>query len=1093
MKTAYRLVILTILSPIALLAQNQTWFISPIDTIIAGIDMHDREAYDSAIAMFDQIHPGDTLYELAQYEKSLSLFHAERYEEAIRLARKGMKSDNRYKVEYFVNLGNALDELDRAEEAQAVYDSGIALFPGSNALYYNRAVMHLKKDRDQEAVADLYKAIELNPFHATSHYQLANLCLQNGNNTQALMALGYFFLIEPASARANGVLGMFNNALSEKTDLDPINFDFDPDKTYARSDRLISSYAALRDGYDNETDANFPLMKQMHLALRQIEKLKGKKDFFAMYYLPYYQAMLAEDYFESFSYLLSASIETPYYQNLLAKHLSDIKDLISWNSEFLTKHHEEHLLGYQDGAPTVKYILHEGSSGLAGKQLLDENGQLTDNYEFYHKGGAISAYGKLNADNLYEGKVISYHSNGEVSKEANYVNGDLKGEFKEYNERSVLILQANYEANLLDGPAMVYYSHGAKMRSFTFEDGVPIDTVYNFYANGQMESKIPKQNGVDQGQGIFYHENGALMSKITFKNDERNGPAEFYYPNGQLKVATTYNEEGYYNGHYKYYHSNGQLQEEGDYIAGIKSGNWKTFDATGTLVSEVNFDEGGKKTGTETFYDHKGRKTVMYQYKKEELVYYENYDDKGNIQLSAKAKRGKTDYKELSLDGTLLREGLFDVTLRVGLWKQYDTYGLKLSETEYSEEGRTINESKTFFPHNGEVSYWTTYKNDTMHGPFGSNFANGKTEYKGIIINDKRSGLYEGYWSNGQLREDRYYVGGDLNGPRKFYDPEGNLSMIEYYDMGVVYRIETYHDGKMVQFYDSPNLLEPIKAYYPSGKLAYSINRTGMHNQGKATWYYGNGQIETEGNFVDGLQDGVWSYYYPNGQLSRIMHYELGKLVGENKAYSREGQLTQIYSYLEGEMHGPKLDYSDEGVLTDSTNFWYGAMDGERHFFNEAGDLQHVRVYDNGKIIGWRNLNSDGSLSEIIAIENGTAQIKGLYPNGNTALEYQIDHGEFTGQYNSFYADGSKEMELNYKETNYIGEQRYYFPNGAPMNIVYYEEGVLNGMETYYYPNGKVKMEVSWKAGIKHGPEKHYDENGNLLAQYRYVNGDIYE
>lgn len=1055
--------------------------------------MHDREAYDSAIAMYDQIHPGDTLYDLAQYEKSLSLYHAERYEEAIKLIRKGLKSDSRFKVEYFVNLGNALDELGRADEAQAVYDSGIALNPGSHSLYYNRAIMHIQKDRDKEGVADLYKAIELNPFHATSHYQIANLCLQNGNYTQALMALGYFFIIEPASERSNAILGQFNNALSEKTDLDPIEYNFDPDKTYARSDRLIASYAALRDGYDNETDANFALMKQMHLAMGQIEKLKNKKDFFAMYYLPYYQAMLAEDHFETFSYLLSASIETPYYQNLVGKHINDIKALIQWNSEFLTQHHEEHLLGYQAGAPTVKYILHDGTAGLAGKQLLDENGQPTDNYEFYHKRGAISSYGRLNADNLYEGEVISYHPNGKVSKKANYVNGDLQGEFKEYNDKGVLTLIANYEANILDGPATVYYNHGAKMRTFTFEDGKTVDTTYSYYANGQLESKIPQLNGTDEGQAIFYHEDGSLMSKITFKNDERTGPAEFYYPNGQLKVSTTYNEEGYFNGHYKYYHSNGQLEEEGDYIEGIKSGNWKTYDATGTLVSEENFDEGGKKTGTEVFYDHKGRKTVMYQYKKEELVYYENYDLSGNVQISAKAKRGKINYKELSLDGTLSREGVFDETFRIGLWTKYNDYGLKLSETEYDEEGNTINQSKTFFPHSGELSYWTSYQNDTMHGPFGSAFANGQTEYEGVLLEDERSGLYQVYFINGQLREDRYYVDGDINGPRRYFDPEGDLTFIEYFDMGIIYRTETYKDGKLVQSHDCPNLLEPLKAYFPNGQIFYEINRTGIHNQGKATWYYGTGQLQTQGNYVDGLKDGVWNYYYPNGQLSRTIDYELGKPVGEDNTYYRNGQLMRVSTYLEGETHGPQLEYSEEGILTDSINYWHDAMDGERHFFNEAGDLQHVRVYDNGKIVGWKNINSDGSLSEIIPIENGTAQIKGVYPNGNTAIEYQLDHGDFSGKYASFYPDGTKEMELYYKDYDYFGAQHYYFPNGSPMREVNYKDGTVDGIETYYYANGQKKLEITWIAGVKHGAEKHYDENGNLLVEYLYVEGEIYE
>jgi len=1082
-----------LLSSNVLSAQSETWFFNSADTISLGIEMHDRESYDSAIAMYEKIHPGDTNYDLALYEKALSLYTAERYEEAIAICRNALKTSNIYNSEFIVNLGNALDELDRPEDAQAVYDSGIAMFPGSHALYYNRAIMHLQKERWEEGIADLKKAIELNPFHASSHFQLGNLALRNGNYTQALMCAGYFFINEPASGRTNAVLGIFNEVVSEKTDLEPIDYDFDPNGVYKRSDRLIASYAALRDNYEIEGDARFPMMKQMYLAMDQIKKIKGKKDFFSMYYLPYYQKVMAEDLFEPYSYLLSVSIENEYYQNLVMKNIEEVKELIDWNNTHLRDYHGVHPLGYTAGGEMVEYFFKDGNDGLSGRQLLDENGKATRNFEFYYNGGAVSSQGRLNPDSKFDGEVTFFHANGKTRKIANYSNGDLQGLSKEFNEEGAPSVFATYTDNSLNGPATVFYSHGSKQREFNFVDGKPVDTIYLYFRNGGLQAAIPQQDGEDNGLGTFYHEDGSLLSKITLKNDERTGPAEFYYPNGQLKLKTSYNEEGEFSGHYQFYHSNGQLQEEGDYIDGVRISNWKTYDPIGNLIREVNFDESGKKTGTETYYDSKGRKTEMFEYKREELVYYETYDFDGQIQVSAKAKRGKINYQELSLDGTLTEEGVFDEDKRIGTWKEYTIYGALFDETSYTEEGEIDGMYKQFFSATGELEDWTSYKRDTLHGPFGSMHFNGQVKSEGTYYNGDRNGLYRVYYNNGQIETERYYVKGKINGPYKFFAPNGDLMRVEYYNMGTIIKIENYWEGALTSSLEFETAMDNLVAKYPNGKTYYDISRTGSRFQGPAKWYYGNGQLEVEGNFVDGSQDGKWTYYFPNGQISRINEYELGDPVGSRVIYHLNGEISETFAFLEGEFHGPNVEYNDRGIRTDSVSYVNGKLDGNRYFYSETGELQHVRVYDLGKIIGWRPVLENGALGDLVEIKDGTATVKASYPNGQVAFEYTMDKGDFRGTYTTYYSNGQVETQLNYEDDYYQGVQIAYYENGQKMRETNYVDGMREGVQRYYHPNGQLAREITWLAGDKQGPEKHYDENGNLLAEYLFHGDDLYE
>ena len=43
--------------------------------------------------------------------------------------------------------------------------------------------------------------------------------------------------------------------------------------------------------------------------------------------------------------------------------------------------------------------------------------------------------------------------------------------------------------------------------------------------------------------------------------------------------------------------------------------------------------------------------------------------------------------------------------------------------------------------------------------------------------------------------------------------------------------------------------------------------------EGKAAWYYDNGQIWYEGNYKDEIRDGKWTYYNEDGSIRRVAQY----------------------------------------------------------------------------------------------------------------------------------------------------------------------------------------------------------------------------
>jgi antitoxin component YwqK of YwqJK toxin-antitoxin module len=46
------------------------------------------------------------------------------------------------------------------------------------------------------------------------------------------------------------------------------------------------------------------------------------------------------------------------------------------------------------------------------------------------------------------------------------------------------------------------------------------------------------------------------------------------------------------NGKFSYYHYNGRLKEEGEYIMGVKDGNWRRFDTEGLLIITFQYENG---------------------------------------------------------------------------------------------------------------------------------------------------------------------------------------------------------------------------------------------------------------------------------------------------------------------------------------------------------------------------------------------------------------------------------------------------------------------------------------------------------------------
>ena len=87
---------------------------------------------------------------------------------------------------------------------------------------------------------------------------------------------------------------------------------------------------------------------------------------------------------------------------------------------------------------------------------------------------------------------------------------------------------------------------------------------------------------------------------------------------------------------------------------------------------------------------------------------------------------------------------------------------------------------------------------------------------------------------------------------------------------------------------------------------AQDLNKTDSKGLKQGRWqtYFGNNDIETEGNYVDDVKQGVWKSYHSKGLLKSVEHYTDGVLQGVVIEIDSRGYLLSEVEYVDGKKEG---------------------------------------------------------------------------------------------------------------------------------------------------------------------------------------------
>ncbi|TVZ55131.1 antitoxin component YwqK of YwqJK toxin-antitoxin module [Lutibacter sp. Hel_I_33_5] len=176
--------------------------------------------------------------------------------------------------------------------------------------------------------------------------------------------------------------------------------------------------------------------------------------------------------------------------------------------------------------------------------------------------------------------------------------------------------------------------------------------------------------------------------------------------------------------------------------------------------------------------------------------------------------------------------------------------------------------------------------------------------------NNKRTGVWKKYYNNKRLR----YVGKFVNGKE--------VGVFKYYD------ITTTSHPTIIKKFSTTSDSASVKHYTLKGKL------------------------RSKGMMIGRNRVGKWIYYFSNGKLFSEENYVEGKLEGDVKNYFNNEKIAEHCEYKNGVKQGVSKKYSDQGILIEEMNYAEGKANGIAKYFNLKGDLKEEGSYKNGKRSG---------------------------------------------------------------------------------------------------------------------------------------------
>jgi len=258
--------------------------------------------------------------------------------------------------------------------------------------------------------------------------------------------------------------------------------------------------------------------------------------------------------------------------------------------------------------------------------------------------------------------------------------------------------------------------------------------------------------------------------------------------------------------------------------------------------------------------------------------------------------------------------------------------------------------------------------------------ADGKKQGKWILLGKHKQGTCyrpDQHVEEGKYQDNRktgiwveFFCNGNMKNKLTFSNGRPDGYAIMYHENGKISEEGNWKINRWVGNY---------KLYYDNGQVQHEFvfNPSGKR-EGAQKYFFDNGQIAIEGNFVNGKESGLIKEFHENGDIKAEKNYADGNVdVASIKTYEPKKPMVkksdnpadnapkltigkdetpnEATKKPTGPMvlNGPHTLYNKNKQITKDGNFVNNTfMEGKAYFYNENGILTRVAVYKNGMYVG---------------------------------------------------------------------------------------------------------------------------------------------
>ena len=152
-------------------------------------------------------------------------------------------------------------------------------------------------------------------------------------------------------------------------------------------------------------------------------------------------------------------------------------------------------------------------------------------------------------------------------------------------------------------------------------------------------------------------------------------------------------------------------------------------------------------------------------------------------------------------------------------------------------------------------------------------------------------------------------------------------------------------DSSMV---DGKYLVQELEQYDYSLPPKVFVQLINNNAEGTLTRWYENGQIYSDGAFLNGERNGQFSWWYKGGALKETSTWHEGHQDGLVSQWYENGNKFAEGRYVKGKLNGKLVWWYEDGQKKEEVNFIEGDRDGFAYWWYKNGAKKGVADISSG-------------------------------------------------------------------------------------------------------------------------------------------------